>query len=51
VEEGKERKRSITLHRPHGSRIEGTKLLLVTSRLKRVLNWRAESFEVEEQGK
>jgi hypothetical protein len=40
-----ELKRSITLHRPHGSRIEGHKLLLIAGRLRRVYGWVVGSFE------
>ena len=36
----------ISLHRPHGSEIEGYKMLFFASRLKRVFGWTQESFEV-----
>ncbi|KAI1825033.1 hypothetical protein F4861DRAFT_220873 [Xylaria intraflava] len=35
-----------TLHRPHGSRIEGYKLLSVASRLNRVYGWEKETFQI-----
>lgn len=38
--------RSITLHRPHASEIEGHKLLIFSSRLHKTYNWTAETFEV-----
>jgi hypothetical protein len=37
--------KSLTVHRPHMSRIEGHALLLFASRLKRVYGWGEESFE------
>ncbi|KAH9842207.1 ipa protein [Teratosphaeria destructans] len=37
----------ITLHRPHGSEIEGWKLLYFARRLQRRFGWGAETFEVE----
>lgn len=37
---------SLTLHRPHKSRIEGHLLLIFASRLRRVYGWGGESFEV-----
>ncbi|KAF2768455.1 hypothetical protein EJ03DRAFT_328306 [Teratosphaeria nubilosa] len=37
----------ITLHRPHGSEIEGWKLLYLARRLQRRFAWDAETFEVE----
>lgn len=38
--------RSITLHRPHVSEIEGYKLLIFSKRLHKTYNWTAETFEV-----
>lgn len=39
--------RSLTLHRPHASEIEGHVLLIFSRRLHRTYNWTAETFEVE----
>ncbi len=39
-------KQSITVHRPHKSRIEGYKLLIFSQRLKRVYGWEEMTFEV-----
>jgi hypothetical protein len=39
-------KRSITVHRPHKSRIEGYLLLIFSRRLKRVYGWGEETFVV-----
>lgn len=39
-------KKSITFHRPHKSEIEGFKLMIFASRLKRVYGWDEGSFEV-----
>jgi hypothetical protein len=39
--------KSITLHRPHYSRIEGYKLLMFAARLHRVYGWGEQSFKVE----
>lgn len=39
--------KSITLHRPHNSRIEGWRLLYLASRLKRKYGWDEKSFETE----
>jgi hypothetical protein len=39
--------KSLTLHRPHQSRIEGYKLLVFATRLQRVYGWGEQSFEVE----
>lgn len=39
--------RSLTLHRPHASEIEGYKLLIFSKRLQKTYNWTAETFEVE----
>ncbi|KAH7017420.1 hypothetical protein EDB80DRAFT_704864 [Ilyonectria destructans] len=38
-------KRSLTLHRPHKSRIEGYLLLIFARRLKRVYGWGEQTFE------
>jgi hypothetical protein len=38
--------RPITLHRPHVSEIEGTKLVIIARRLQRVYGWSARSFVV-----
>ncbi|TVY90703.1 hypothetical protein LAWI1_G004706 [Lachnellula willkommii] len=38
--------KSLTLHRPHKSQIEGHFLLIFASRLKRVYGWGEQSFEV-----
>jgi hypothetical protein len=38
--------KSLTLHRPHQSRIEGYKLLIFASRLKQVYGWEGHFFEV-----
>ncbi|TVY39828.1 hypothetical protein LOCC1_G004953 [Lachnellula occidentalis] len=38
--------KSLTLHRPHKSQIEGHLLLIFASRLKRVYGWGEQSFEV-----
>jgi hypothetical protein len=38
--------KSLTVHRPHKSRIEGHMLLIFASRLKRVYGWGEQSFEV-----
>jgi hypothetical protein len=38
--------RSLTIHRPHKSQIEGHVLLIFASRLKRVYGWGEQSFEV-----
>lgn len=40
--------RSVTLHRPHASDVEGYKLLIVSRRLYRTYGWTQETFEVEE---
>ncbi|KAK4914046.1 hypothetical protein LTR49_017662 [Elasticomyces elasticus] len=39
--------RSITLHRPHASEIEGYSLLILSRRLTRTFRWEAETFEVD----
>ncbi|RFU24060.1 hypothetical protein B7463_g12281, partial [Scytalidium lignicola] len=39
-------RKSVTLHRPHQSRIEGYKLLLFARRLKRVYGWSERCFEL-----
>jgi hypothetical protein len=39
-------KRSLTLHRPHTSRIEGYKLLIYARRLKVLYGWTADSFQL-----
>jgi hypothetical protein len=39
--------RSITLHRPHASEIEGYVLLIFARRLHKTYNWTAETFEAE----
>ncbi|KAF7193248.1 hypothetical protein HII31_05474 [Pseudocercospora fuligena] len=39
--------RSITLHRPHASEIEGYKLLIFSRRLYKTYGWTVETFEVE----
>ncbi|KAK5705489.1 hypothetical protein LTR97_002608 [Elasticomyces elasticus] len=39
--------RSITLHRPHASEIEGYRLLILSRRLNRTFRWEAEAFEVD----
>lgn len=44
--EGMGVKQSITMHRPHKSRIEGYKLLAYSQRLKRVYGWEERTFEV-----
>ena len=38
--------KSLTLHRPHQSRVEGVVLLIFASRLRRVYGWEIGSFEV-----
>lgn len=38
--------RSLTLHRPHSSHIEGHKLMFYARRLKRVYGWRADTFQL-----
>ncbi|TGO09857.1 hypothetical protein BTUL_0152g00120 [Botrytis tulipae] len=38
--------KSITFHRPHKSEIEGWKLVMFASRLKRVYGWNEQSFKV-----
>ncbi len=38
--------KSLTVHRPHKSRIEGHVLLIFASRLKKVYGWGEKSFEV-----
>jgi hypothetical protein len=40
-----ELEKSLTLHRPHQSRIEGHKLLIYATRLQRVYGWGEQSFE------
>lgn len=40
------REKCITFHRPHKSEIEGWKLVMFASRLKRVYGWNEQSFEV-----
>ncbi|KNG88764.1 hypothetical protein ANOM_002815 [Aspergillus nomiae NRRL 13137] len=45
--EGFNVQRSITLHRPHQSRVEGWRLLYIASRLKREYGWDEKSFETE----
>ncbi|KAK3898348.1 ipa protein [Staphylotrichum tortipilum] len=39
--------RSITVHRPHRSRIEGYQLLILSRRLRRAFGWGEGSFEVD----
>ncbi|KAK5687680.1 hypothetical protein LTS10_001820 [Elasticomyces elasticus] len=39
--------RSITLHRPHDSEIDGYRLLILSRRLNRTFRWKAETFEVD----
>ncbi|KAK5731631.1 hypothetical protein LTR17_011223 [Elasticomyces elasticus] len=39
--------RSITLHRPHASEIDGYRLLILSRRLNRTFRWEAETFEVD----
>ncbi|KAF2415913.1 hypothetical protein EJ08DRAFT_684379 [Tothia fuscella] len=39
-------KRALTLHRPHGSRIEGYRLLFYSARMQRTYGWSEQSFEV-----
>ncbi|EGP90058.1 unnamed protein product [Zymoseptoria tritici ST99CH_3D7] len=39
--------RSLTLHRPHASEIEGYGLLIFSRRLQRTYGWTAETFEAE----
>ncbi|KXS94242.1 hypothetical protein AC578_10103 [Pseudocercospora eumusae] len=39
--------RSITLHRPHASEIEGYKVLIFSRRLYKTYGWTVETFEVE----
>lgn len=39
--------RSITLHRPHASEIEGYKLLIFSKRLHKTYGWTVETFEVD----
>ncbi|KAK3657546.1 hypothetical protein LTR56_002321 [Elasticomyces elasticus] len=39
--------RSITLHRPHASDIDGYRLLILSRRLNRTFRWEAETFEVD----
>lgn len=39
-------KKSLTLHRPHQSRIEGYMVLIISRRLKRVYGWGKETFVV-----
>jgi hypothetical protein len=38
--------KSLTIHRPHKSQIEGYKLLIFANRLRRVYGWEEQSFEV-----
>jgi hypothetical protein len=38
--------KSFTFHRPHQSQVEGSKLLYLAARLKRVYGWGEQSFEV-----
>jgi len=38
--------KSVTVHRPHKSRIEGYSLLIVSRRLKRVYGWGDKTFTV-----
>ncbi|KAF7908185.1 uncharacterized protein EAF01_003940 [Botrytis porri] len=40
------REKSITFHRPHKSEIEGWKLVMFASRLKRIYGWNEQSFKV-----
>ncbi|TGO47802.1 hypothetical protein BCON_0263g00130 [Botryotinia convoluta] len=40
------RNKSITFHRPHKSEIEGWKLVMFASRLKRIYGWNEQSFKV-----
>ncbi|KAF7855274.1 uncharacterized protein EAF02_011533 [Botrytis sinoallii] len=40
------RMKSITFHRPHKSEIEGWKLVMFASRLKRVYGWNEQSFKI-----
>ena len=40
-------KKSLTLHRPHQSRIEGYKALSFARRLKRVYGWNEHTFQIE----
>ncbi|KAK4504864.1 hypothetical protein PRZ48_002827 [Zasmidium cellare] len=45
--ESMEAPRSITVHRPHASEIEGYKLFIFARRLRKTYNWTVETFEVE----
>ncbi|MCJ1334504.1 hypothetical protein MMC10_011216 [Thelotrema lepadinum] len=40
--------RQITLHRPHGSQLEGYKMKFFARRLSRVYGWKMESFELRQ---
>ncbi len=39
-------KKSVTIHRPHGSKIEGWRSLFLAQRLKRVYGWGEQTFEL-----
>ncbi|PGH30115.1 hypothetical protein GX50_07135 [[Emmonsia] crescens] len=41
-------RKSLTVHQPHQARIEGYRLLFLSSRLRRVYGWNLRSFEVAE---